>query len=126
MYYSFCTIATSDVSSAEDYSTCSYTGDSGFSDSRVFMKQSPVSPPSPSEPAQHQGEQGSDKPYASLNTADVRTGYYKSLNPETRIPGIMCFLIRVIRYLYETIICISDVIYDKRMQVVNHPCSDNK
>ena len=78
-------IATSDVSSAEDCSTCSYTGDSGFSDSRAFMKESPVCPPSPSEPAQHQGV---DKSYASLNTADVRTGYYKSLNPETRTPGI--------------------------------------
>ena len=78
----------SDVSSAEDCSTCSYTGDSGFSDSRAFMKESPAGPPSPSEPAQHQGEQGLDNSSVPLNTANVHTGYYKSLNPETRIPGI--------------------------------------
>ena len=81
------------VSSTEDYScsTYSYTGDSGFSDSRAFMKESPADPPSPSEPDLHQGEQGLDNSsaaYASLNTADVHTGYYMSLNPETRIPGI--------------------------------------
>ena len=94
-YYAFFTeglMAT--VLSTEDYScsTCSYTGDSGFSDSRAFMKESPAGPPSPSEPAQHQGEQDSDNSsaaYASLNTADVRTGYYMSLNPETRIQGII-------------------------------------
>ena len=78
--------ATNDVSSTDDYScsTCSYTGDSGFSDSREFLKQLPS--------AHYQREQGSDigssALYTSLITADVHTEsvYYKSLNRES-IPG---------------------------------------
>ena len=86
-------MATSDVSSAEDYScsTCSYTGDSGFSDSLAFLKESP----GPPEHAQHQREEGSDTTlnssvlHASLTATDVHTaaGYYKSLNQESPIPG---------------------------------------
>ena len=110
------TEVTSDVSSVEDNSCSTFSGDdSGFSDSRAYLKEPP---PSSSEHAHKQREQGSDAinncssaAYASLNT---RTGYYKSLNLETRVPGIYrCFLIRVVHYLHETIICISDVIYEQ-------------
>ena len=97
--FSVCTeglMATSDdiVSSTEDYScsTCSYTGDSGFSDSWAFLKELPSSS---SEPVQYPREQGLDTTlnsnvlYASLTATDVHTaaGYYKSLNQESRIPG---------------------------------------
>ena len=97
--------ATDVVSSTDDYSysTCSYTGDSGFSDSRAYLKESPPSSP---QRTYYQGEQGSDI------TADVSTGYYKSLNPESRIPG-RCFLIGVIYYLHDNIYYhITEVIYD--------------
>ena len=94
--------ATDDVSSTDDYScsTCSYTGDSGFSDSWEFQR--PLqSPPSLSQPAHYQREQGLDinssALYASLITTDVQTVYYKSLNAESRIPG-RYFLIGVVHY----------------------------
>ena len=108
--------ATDDVSSTDDYSysTCSYTGDSGFSDSRAYLKESPPSSP---QHTYYQGEQGSDidsnMPYTSLITADVHTArYYKSLNSESRIPG-RYFLIGVIYYLHNNIYYhITEVIYD--------------
>ena len=95
--------ATDDVSSTDDYScsTCSYTGDSGFLiDSQEFQRPLQL-PPSLSQPAHHQREQGLDinssALYASLITTDVQTGYYKSLNAESRISG-RHFLIGVIHY----------------------------
>ena len=94
--------AMDDVLSTDDYScsTSSYTGDSGFSDSREFQRPS-QSPPSLSQPAQYQKEQGLDinssALYASLITTDLQTGYYKSLNAESRISG-RHFLIGVIHY----------------------------
>ena len=78
---------TDDVSSTDDHScsTCSYTGDSGFSDSREFLKQLP------SEQACHQREHclatSSNVLYTSLITTEVQTAYYQSLNPESRISG---------------------------------------
>ena len=89
------------------------------------MKELP-GPPSPPEPAKHQNEQASDNSsvrHASLNTADVRTGYYKSLNPESRIPGItgVSLLVSFITY----IICISDVIYEQT-HASGQSSSDNK
>ena len=83
--------ATDDVSSPDDYScsTCSYTGDSGFSDSRAYLKELA---PSSCQQAHSQSERSSDidssAPYALLTTTNVHTaGYYKSLNPDSRIPG---------------------------------------
>jgi hypothetical protein len=80
-------------------------------------------PPSSSGQAQQQREQGSRSDtklnssagYASLIATDVRTGYYKSLNKENRIPGrhFLIGYIGVIHCLHETIICISDVIYEQ-------------
>ena len=78
---------TDDVSSRDDHSrsTCSYTGDSGFSDSREFLKQLP------SKQACHQREHcldtSSNALYTSLITTEVQTGHYQSLNPESWISG---------------------------------------
>ena len=88
---------TDNVSSTDDHScsTCSYTGDSGFSDSREFLKQLP------SKQACHQREHcldtSSNAVYTSLITTDVQTGHYQSLNPETLISS-KYFLIGVIHY----------------------------
>ena len=81
--------ATGVVSSTDDYSrsTCSYTGDSGFSDSQTYLKELPP------KHAHSQREQDLD---SSVCTA----GYYKSLNQESRIPG-RYFLIGVIYYLHD-------------------------
>ena len=110
-------MATSDdiVSSTEDYScsTCSY-GDSGFSDSRAFLKELPSSS---SEPVQYPREQGLDTTlnsnvllHASLTATDVHTaaGYYKSLNQESRIPGSHFSHLNLVHSLLT---CISDVVY---------------
>ena len=80
--------AADDVPPTDDYScsTYSYTGDSGFSDSRVFLKESPPSSPQHIS-AQIEHVLGSDASYAPLIKADVRSTYYKSLNREN-IPGI--------------------------------------
>ena len=77
--------ATDDVSPTDDYScgTYSYTGDSGFSDSRAFLKESPPSSPQHS-PSQRKHGSDLSAPYTPLITADVRiAGYYKTLNRES-------------------------------------------
>ena len=87
--------ATDDVSStqSDEYSCsiCSYTGDSGFSDSRAFLKELPFRSRQ-LEHYQREEVQGSgidsSARYTSLIPTDVRTGHYTSLNPESRIPGI--------------------------------------
>ena len=85
--------ATDDVSSTDEYScsTCSHTGDSGFSDSRAFLKELP-SRSRQLEYYQREQVQGSgidsSAQYTSLISTDVHTGHYTSLNPESRIPGI--------------------------------------
>jgi hypothetical protein len=97
----------SDVLSTEDYSssTLSYTGDSGFSDSRAFLKESPPSSPLLAQYYQREPdpdiESSTSAWYTSLITTDVRTGYYMSLNPErlSRIPGIgICLIVSFITY----------------------------
>ena len=91
------------------------------------MKELP-GPPSLSEPAQDQKEQASDNSsvqHASLNTADVHTGYYKSLNPESRIPGITGVSLLVLVSFITYIICISDVIYEQT-HANGQSSSDNK
>ena len=71
---------------ATSFSTYSNTGDSGFSDSRAYFKGQP---PSSTQHAPYQREQGSSiDSGASPITTDVQSGYYKSLNPESRVPGI--------------------------------------
>ena len=81
-----CTAANDDdASTVDDYS---HTGDSGFSDSRMFLKEPP--PTSHQQvPAQtdHEHMLDLDTSYTSLLTTDMHTAeYYKSLNRE-RIPG---------------------------------------
>ena len=66
---------TDDNASVTD-DTCSHTGDSGFSDSRTFMKV-------PQAPAHV-----SASVYVPLNAEEVHTAaYYKSLNRKKTIPG---------------------------------------
>ena len=79
---------TMDASPADDFSssTYSYTGDSGFSDSRAFLQKE--SPPSSPQHTSAECVLDSGASYASLISSDVRNNeYYKSLNREC-IPGM--------------------------------------
>ena len=81
-----------DASPTDDYScsTYSYTGDSGFSDSRAFLqkKSPPSSPQHTSAGTERDIVLDSGASYASLIPSDVRNNeYYKSLNREC-IPGM--------------------------------------
>ena len=70
-----------DASLTDDYSnTYSYTGDSGFSDSRAFMKDPPPNLCKQAPATQSEDTPDSDSAYAQLNMAGVHTAdYYKSL-----------------------------------------------
>lgn len=84
-----CTIADKsddDPSVTDDYSStfsCTGSGDSGFSDSRAFLKVSPLS-------LSHQEPKcasDSASAYVPLNKPEVHSNYYKLLNRDN-IPGI--------------------------------------
>ena len=113
----------------DDYSsTYSYTGDSGFSDSRAFLKND--SPPTSPQhtPAQMEHIIGSGASYTPLIAADVCTAeYYKSVNRET-IAGtflIWHFLIATIIRIIIAYGCHqhSIPIIQRRytIRMVNHP-----
>ena len=110
---------TDDVSPTDesDYScsTYSYTGDSGFSDSREFLqKQSPPSSPQHTS-AQIERILDSDASYTSLITADVRNAeYYKTLNREC-IPGMH----RIRHFLIGLVIHMTVLTYTFRV-VLSH------
>ena len=95
------THATANLSPTDDSScnTQSCTGgDSGFSDSQAFLKESPYSSP-------HQNSQCHERPEHSRTSlitsaaANEHTGYYNPPNPESRIEGRIYYIVGVIYYL---------------------------
>ena len=82
-----------DLSSTDEYcSTYSSTGDSGFSDSRAFLRELP--PQQRSAQIEHVLDSGAS--YTPLITAGMHGAkYYKSLNQENRIPGICCHEVHI-------------------------------
>ena len=110
---------TADDTPPTDDSAYSCTGDSGFSDSRAFLKE--LSPPSSPQHTSTQIEcaLGSGVSYTPLITADVRGAeYYKTLNRES-IQG---------NTLYLTFLYWSHMLTLQRLhmvRIINHPMKIN-
>lgn len=94
--------STDDISPTDDScSTCSCTGDSGFSDSREFLKEPPPSSPQHTPPAQREHGSNLRAPYTPLIAADVRIpGYYTTLNRDG-VEGTWALLASVIHYSHD-------------------------